>query len=162
MTTDPVIKISCRCGQVSLEVSDEPIVTTVCHCSSCRKAGEILQQLQGSERILASDGATPFVLFRKDRVRCVQGASLLAEYRLRPESPTRRVVATCCGSAMFLDFTKGHWISVYGNRLSSELQATKSGYFIPRLILAWVKMGFRIPKIDYVAHRLSEPTQSGA
>ena len=56
------------------------------------------------------------ILYRKDRVQCVMGLEHLEEHRLKPESPTRRVVATCCNSAMFLDFTKGHWLSMYRNR----------------------------------------------
>jgi hypothetical protein len=47
------------------------------------------------------------------------GLEYLEEHRLKPESPTRRVVATCCNSAMFLDFTKGHWLSMYRNRFPS-------------------------------------------
>ena len=33
------------------------------------------------------------------------GQQYLEEHRLKPESPTRRVIAKCCNSAMFLDFT---------------------------------------------------------
>lgn len=39
---------------------------------------------------------------------------LLAEHRLTDDSKTRRVVATCCNTPMFLDFTHGHWLSIYG------------------------------------------------
>ena len=113
---------SCQCGQVSLEAEDEPIVTTVCHCSSCRDAARQLEALPGTAPILNKDGGTPFILFRKDRVRfilfrkdrvrCLRRETLLGEHRLDPKSPTRRVVATCCNTAMFLDFTKGHWVSL--------------------------------------------------
>src|SRR5712671_5622189 len=53
---------------------------------------------------------------RKDRVHCVTGQEYLEEHRLKPDSPTRRVIATCCNSGMFLDFTKGHWLTMYRNR----------------------------------------------
>ena len=49
-------------------------------------------------------------------MRCANGQDYLEERRLKPDSPTRRVVATCCNSAMFLDFTKGHWLSIFRNR----------------------------------------------
>jgi hypothetical protein len=42
-----------------------------------------------------------------------EGFPRVEEHRLKPDSPTRRVVATCCNSAMFLDVTKGHWLSMY-------------------------------------------------
>ena len=32
--------------------------------------------------------------------------------RLKPESPTRRMVAGYCDTPMFLDFTKGHWLTI--------------------------------------------------
>ena len=41
----------------------------------------------------------------------------LEEHRLKPDSPTRRVIARSCNSAMFLDFTKGHWLSLFRNRV---------------------------------------------
>jgi len=104
--------------------------------------------------ILDKDGGTPFILFRKDRVRCLRTDTLLGELRLDPKSPTRRVVATCCNTPMFLDFTKGHWLSLYeecmphGNRKPSYKK--NSGIFAWRLLLAWVAMPFKTPKIDYV------------
>jgi hypothetical protein len=44
------------------------------------------------------------------------GQEYLEEHRLKPDSATRRVVATCCNSPIFLDFTKGHWLTLYRNR----------------------------------------------
>jgi len=70
--------------------------------------------------VLDPDGGTGVLLYRKDRVQCVMGLEYLEEQRLRPESPTRRVVTTCCNSAMFLDFTKGHWLSMYRNRFPTD------------------------------------------
>ena len=45
----------------------------------------------------------------------------MRDYRIKNESPTRRVVATCCNSAMFLDFQKGHWYSVYRARFEGDV-----------------------------------------
>jgi hypothetical protein len=60
------------------------------------------------------------VLYRKDRVRCVTGQAYLEEHRLKPDSPTRRVIATCCHSPMFLDFTRGHWLTMYRDRFPAN------------------------------------------
>ncbi|MDB5923931.1 MAG: hypothetical protein JWN13_2867, partial [Betaproteobacteria bacterium] len=89
---------------------------------------------------------------------------------LKPDSPTRRVVATCCNSAMFLDFTKGHWLSMFRNRFPTGAPAVemrimtkerrvgveltddlanysgRSGKFILKVIAAWISMGFRRPE----------------
>jgi hypothetical protein len=41
----------------------------------------------------------------------------LRGYKIREKSATNRVVATCCNSAMFLDFDDGkHWVDVYRAR----------------------------------------------
>src|ERR1700730_16435466 len=111
------------------------------------------------------------VLYRKDRVQCMMGQQYLEEHRLKPDSPTRRVIAKCCNSAMFLDFTKGHWLSMFRNRFPTgapplEMRVmTKerrvgveladdmpnysghSGKFMLKLIAAWIAMGFRRPEI---------------
>ncbi len=142
----------CRCGRVKLEAQGEPILVTACDCSSCRQAGKLFETLPGGAPVLDAGGATPYMVYRKDRVRCADGAALLAEHRLTPDSPTRRVLATCYNSAMFADFTRGHWISIYRDRLPLDLPAVsrKSAAFILRLVWAWVRMGFRMPRIDYV------------
>ena len=108
---------SCRCGAVVLEVTGAPIVHAACYCASCQAAGRQLEQLPDAPPVLDADGGTDFVLYRKDRLRCVQGGERMDAHRLKPESPTRRMVATCCNSAMFLDFTKGHWLTLYRGRL---------------------------------------------
>src|SRR3546814_2525233 len=41
----------------------------------------------------------------------------LGEHRLTPDSPTRRFVTRCCNSPIALEFTKGHWLSVYSGRI---------------------------------------------
>jgi hypothetical protein len=107
---------TCRCGKVKFEAVGTPILTGACYCASCQEAGRRFELLASAPPVLDPDGGTDVVLYRKDRVQCVMGLEYLEEHRLKPESPTRRVVATCCNSAMFLDFTKGHWLSMYRNR----------------------------------------------
>jgi hypothetical protein len=53
-------------------------------------------------------------VFRKDRVTCRKGSAHLREFRLDNKTRTRRVVAACCHTPMFLDFIDGHWIDLYG------------------------------------------------
>ncbi|WP_246592187.1 GFA family protein [Aminobacter anthyllidis] len=172
-------RVACRCGQVAFEASGAPIVGAACYCSSCQKAGKIFEELPGGEPVLESDGGTNYALYRKDRIRCVHGAELLREHRLSPTAPTRRVVATCCNSPMFLEFKGGHWLSVYSERIDPDERppvemrtltadrrpgvefsdglpsyAKHSGLFMWRLLTAWVAMGFRAPKLEYVKGEL--------
>jgi hypothetical protein len=97
----------CQCGKVKFETVGSPILTGACYCTSCQEAGRRFEQLASAPPVLDGGGGTSMVLYRKDRVHCVLGQEYLEEHRLMPDSATRRVVATCCNSAMFLDFTKG-------------------------------------------------------
>lgn len=168
-----VLSASCACGKVQFEAVGAEIIAAACYCASCQAAGHQFEQMSPSTPVLGRDGGTDFLLYRKDRVRCSKGEALLREYRLTPESPTRRVLATCCNSAMFLEFNKGHWLSLYRNRFASGAPpiavrtmtkdkrpdvefvdgvpspATHSARFMWKLLAAWVAMGFRVPAITY-------------
>src|SRR6266702_4620828 len=68
------------------------------------------------------DGGTAYILYRKDRFECSQGAELLRPYKLKETSRTNRVVAKCCNSAMFMNFDRGpQWVSAYRSRFRGEL-----------------------------------------
>ena len=114
------------------------------------------------------------MLYRKDKVRCVSGGDLLEERRLRAETPTRRMFARCCNTAMFLDFTKGHWLTIYRGRLGDDIPPATmrmmtadrpagaalasdmanyhghSGKFMLKILGAWIAMGFRRPAVEGV------------
>jgi hypothetical protein len=171
--TNERISAPCRCGKVELEITGPPILHGICYCASCQQAGRRHQADAGADAALAADGGTDYALYRKDRVRCVRGGGLLEERRLKPESPTRRMYARCCNTAMFLDFTKGHWLTMCRNRfpagapplemrvmtkerrggvaLSDDLPnyESHSGKFLLKLIVAWIAMGLRRPEIAW-------------
>jgi hypothetical protein len=72
---------------------------------------------------------------------------------------------------MFLDFTKGHWLSIYRKRLAADAPpldmrvmtkerragvqladdtpnySGRSGKFMLKLLAAWIAMGFRRPEM---------------
>jgi hypothetical protein len=172
MTATQATRLSCACGQVRLEAAGAPIVNAECCCNSCRVAGERLQALPSAAPFVESNGATRFVLYRKDRVRFTQGDKHLKAFRLAPQSKTRRAVACCCNTPVFLEFPNGHWLSLYGclwprgslpalevRTMTSDLPAgtvlagdvpnasTQNVAFIVKLLGAWIAMGFRSPKL---------------
>ncbi|AEI61989.1 GFA family protein [Corallococcus macrosporus] len=172
---NPPPQLRCACGQVQLQVTGAPIVSAECCCTSCRTAGATLQALPSAPRILGPHGTTRFELYRKDRVHFLEGAHHLKEHRLTPEAKTRRVVATCCNTPVFLEFESGHWLSLYGclwsdgtlprlelRTMASDLppgvvlpddvpnSRTQSFSFFVKLLGAWIKMGFRSPKLAFV------------
>ncbi|MBE7731465.1 hypothetical protein H0482_00055 [Devosia sp. CC-YST696] len=170
-----VTKLSCSCGAVEMEADGSPIMSTECLCTSCRSAATTFERLPGAKKLCEPSGGTRTEMYRKDRVRCVDGSDHLREHRLTDQTKTRRVVATCCNTPMFLDFTEGHWIDLYSvlwpentlpplqmrtmagdlddpSKLPNDVPNLKSHSptFFVRLIAAWIAMGFRRPKIDYV------------
>jgi len=170
-----MISVTCRCAAVELQFTGEPIMHGFCYCTSCRQAGRLHQAQANADQILTTDGGTDYVLYRKDRVRCVRGGELLEERRLKPDSPTRRMFARCCNTAMFLDFTKGHWLTVYRGRLPADIPPATmrmmtserpdnalplpddmtnyprhSPKFMLKLLGAWMAMGFSRPKVEGV------------
>jgi hypothetical protein len=167
------LSATCQCGRVKFEATGSPILTGTCYCTSCQQAGLQFGQLPAAPPLLDPDSGTTMILYRKDRVQCVTGQEHLGEHRLKPDSPTRRVIATCCSSPMFLDFTRGHWLTMYRNRfpagappleirvmtkhrrdgvaLADDLPNYEgaSGKFMFRLVGAWIAMGLRRPEITW-------------
>lgn len=111
----------CACLSVELEAIGAPIMSVACYCESCQEGSRQLEALPNGRPVCDSDGGTAFVLYRKDRVEYSKGSQLLRGYKLTDESSTRRVVADCCDSPMFLEFEKGHWLSMYRSALRGDL-----------------------------------------
>lgn len=157
----------CSCGNVELQARGTPIMSVVCYCESCQKGSRQIERLPNGRPVCDPDGGTAYVLYRKDRVEHSEEAGSLRGYKLKDESPTERVVATCCDSPMYLDFKGGHWLSVYqaalrGDPPPVEMRVhTKSrragsalpgdvpnhpGYslrFLAKLFFAWIRMLLR-------------------
>lgn len=113
---------TCSCGGVELKAFGRPIVSSVCYCDDCQKGADQIESLPGADAIRDPDGGTAYILYRKDRIECSKGAELLRSYKLKETSVTNRVVATCCYSAMFMNFDRGpHWVSAYRARFHGEL-----------------------------------------
>lgn len=109
---------SCECGEVEFGISGEPIMLTICHCGDCQRASEWISALPNGRPACGPDGGTPVVMFRRDRIKLP--SSQTKEIRLKENSPTKRVVAVCCDTPLFLDFEKGHWISIYRTALRED------------------------------------------
>lgn len=122
MTRSSDMIATCSCGDVELEAFGRPIVSAVCYCDDCQKGSAEIEALPNAPAVCDPDGGTAYILYRKDRIACSKGRELLKTYKLKEKSFTNRVVATCCNSAMFVNFDGGpHWVSVYRARFDGEL-----------------------------------------
>ena len=126
MTPQPHHSSSCACGAVQLETFGPPIDAVACHCADCRAAAKQIEELSGAPPILDAGGGTAFLVFRKDRMRPVQGAQRLRGLKLTPSSATTRYVATCCGAMLYLGFDDGrHWVSMNRDRFQGDVPAVR-------------------------------------
>lgn len=117
-----VVTAACACGRVELKAIGRPIASSVCYCDDCQQGARQIEALPRAGAVSDGDGGTAYVLYRKDRFACSQGGELLKRYKLEESSATNRVVATCCNSALFVDFDKGpHWVSAYRARFLGVL-----------------------------------------
>jgi hypothetical protein len=170
---DKTNEVSCSCGSTRLELSGAPFMVTECLCNSCRAAAERLSNLPGAKLMTTPYGATACAEYRKDRVRFLSDTDKLRSFKLTDKSTTRRVVAACCNTPVFIEAKGGHWLSLYlhlwndRERPKPQLRTmtgdledstilpndipnykTHSIPFYGRLLWAWIAMGFRNPKID--------------
>ena len=112
----------CSCGAVKLTASGQPIVASVCYCDDCQAAARQIATLAGSSNVADSDGGTEYLLFRKDRFSCSEGSQHLRPVRLKDTSATRRMIASCCESAMYMAFDDArHWVSAYRARFVGDV-----------------------------------------
>ncbi|WP_233833647.1 GFA family protein [Paraburkholderia sp. ZP32-5] len=112
--------VSCSCGKVEYKLAGTPILTAVCYCDDCQRGSAQIDALANAAPVLGADGGTAYVLYRRDRFECTKGRELLRDLRLKDTSPTKRVVAGCCNTAMHLDFEKGHWVAAYRERFRQD------------------------------------------
>jgi hypothetical protein len=114
--------VHCVCGQVAVEAIGAAIASVICYCDDCQEGARQIRSLPNAVSIDDPDGGTAYLVYRKDRVTCLKGASLLRHHKIRENSATNRVIATCCNSAMFLGFDDGkHWVDLYRSRCEGDL-----------------------------------------
>jgi len=111
----------CFCEGVELEIVGPPITALICHCDDCQEGSRRIEALPNGHPVREQNGGTAYAAYRKDRVRCSKGASLLVAHKIREGSATKRLVATCCATAMLLGFEdRKHWVDVYWTRIRRD------------------------------------------
>ncbi|MEO9601568.1 hypothetical protein [Parasphingorhabdus sp.] len=118
---DDILISTCQCGKVRCQGIGQPILSGVCYCDDCQAGAKLLEALDSAPKVTEKDGGTHYLTYRDDRFRCIEGGDLLQAYQHSPDAPTRRMVASCCNTAMFLKFSKGHWTSSYARRFTGDI-----------------------------------------
>ena len=117
-----IMTSSCACGRVEVTATGKPLVCVICYCDDCQHRARQLEELPNCPPVAGPDQGTSVILFRKDRIACSKGASLLKSYKLKESSATNRVVATCCNAAMYMSLDDSrHWVSAYRSRFRGDI-----------------------------------------
>jgi hypothetical protein len=104
----------CRCGAVEIGAWAEPIVVTACYCDDCQAAAERIAASADVPPAASDDGGTEFMVCRRDRIACTRGAQNLQAMRLTDATKTRRMIAGCCATPMYVGFDdKKPWVSAF-------------------------------------------------
>jgi hypothetical protein len=111
---NPTHVAHCQCGAVEVGAWGEPIVVNACYCDDCQDAAQRIAASANSPPVASAGGGTEFMLFRRDRIACTRGADRLQAMRLTAASKTRRMIAGCCATPMYLAFDdKRPWVSAF-------------------------------------------------
>jgi hypothetical protein len=111
---NPTYVAHCRCGAVEVCAWCEPLAVSACYCEDCQTAARRLAASADLAPAASVDGGTEFMLFRRDRIACTRGTDRLQAMRLTDASKTRRMIAGCCATPMYLAFDdKRPWVSAF-------------------------------------------------
>lgn len=117
---------SCACGAVQITLTAPPIAALSCCCDDCQAAAAELEALPGAPAFREPCGGTPAVLFAKTALKITKGHDKLTAHRLRSGSRTKRMVAACCNSFLYVTFDRGpFWVDVVSTRIDGEAPNTR-------------------------------------
>ena len=111
-TKNPTYLAQCQCGAVEIGAWAQPIMVSACYCDDCQAAAQRFAVSANSGCASNADGGTEFMVFRRDRIACTRGADRLQAMRLTALTKTRRMIASCCSTPMYVAFDdKRPWVS---------------------------------------------------
>ena len=82
MNPSPVMTASCACGRVKLKATGKPITSANCFCNDCRAGAAQIEALPNAPAVRDPDDGSSYILYRKDRFECSDGAELLRPLKL--------------------------------------------------------------------------------
>ena len=91
-------RLSCVCGETSLYLPGRSVLRYQCCCCDCRRGLAVCTENGGPPYPPAPD-----LLYFPNRLQVLQGVDHLRCFTLLDGYPTRRIVATCCWTALLGD-----------------------------------------------------------
>ncbi|MEO7068050.1 MAG: GFA family protein [Rhodanobacter sp.] len=127
------IELQCRCGEIGLEITGEPIAQIYCHCDDCRAA-------QGAAYVASSVYPAP-------SVRVVRGQPVSVIVKTTP-----RMRCATCGTLVFVDVISADMRSINAFLLPK-------GEFTPQLHVQCQHAV--LPVVDNLPHYKGFPASFG-
>ena len=127
------IELQCRCGEVGLKITGEPVVQLYCHCDDCRAA-------HGAAYVAS-------VIYPAKMVEIVRGKPTPIVVKT-----TQRMRCTSCGTHLFSEITSAGLRSVNGFLLPK-------GEFVPQIHVQCQHAV--LPVVDNLPHYKGFPTSFG-
>jgi len=134
MKEPKVLKATCLCGQVRIEIRDEFLLAGYCHCSECQK--------------FSGSASSAWARIERSKVRFVEGEDLI---RLYHKNATGRV-GFCgnCGSSLFNGQQNGPFINIRLGVLDDEPSVRPSIHVFCESSAPWADIEGPLPRFDTI------------
>jgi hypothetical protein len=119
----------CQCGTIRYQISGEPIVAAICHCSMCRRAN--------------AAPAVAWAMYDRSQVTFIKGSPTI--YKSSPDA--QRGFCQVCGTQVSFtaDYIPG-LIDITIGSLDRPEMVTPTLHYWDSLRLPWVRIADELPK----------------
>ena len=119
-----MIKGSCCCGAVQFEISEEPSMIGMCHCSRCRKVG-----------------ASALAFVKSDTFSITTGRNIISTFKAKRPYKYNRCFCSICGTALGEVLSGLDSFPINANCIDSDIEADIKFHEFVSEKPSWFKIG---------------------
>ncbi|WP_375751819.1 GFA family protein [Vibrio sp. HN007] len=119
-----MIKGSCCCGTVQFELSEEPSMMGMCHCSRCRKVG-----------------ASSLVFVKANSLKITAGLEKITVFKAEPPYQYDRCFCSNCGTSLGEILSKMDSFPINAHCLDTEFEIENRFHEFVSEKPRWLKIG---------------------
>lgn len=126
-----MIKGSCCCGTVRFELTEEPNMMGMCHCSRCRKVG-----------------ASSLAFVKSSDFQITAGRDKISTYKAKPPHKYNRCFCSVCGTALGEILSEIDSFPINANCLDSGINIKNKFHEFVSEKPSWFKIGDDAKQFD--------------
>ena len=126
-----MIKGSCCCGAVQLEITELPSMMGTCHCNRCRKVG-----------------ASTLVFVKSESFQITTGINNISTYKAVPPYKYDRCFCSACGTALGEVLSKSDSFPVAANCFDEHIGIENNFHEFVSEKPGWLKIGDQEKQFD--------------